>query len=638
MKRTIASLFAFAAFIAAAASAAPPPEKVPPGMGKYLMVLIEPGTPKPGSNGKEVIRHVPEPDLGQAGGRELHRHQNKRVILLPLAAAKELRRHPSLLYLQRLWQGESLEGWDETAPESSSSRFTAETDVATAWGPRAYSYDRSGNITQIGSDTFRYDTAGRLNSATVNGQTEQYTYDSFGNLTGKAITGRAAVSIPVDSTSNRLVGGTYDAAGNLVRDHRGEQYEYDSAGMMISATPAQRWVIYDADDEQIGMAQTTGYRKPPQYTVWTIRDFEGRVIREFRSFIPAPNQPEEYWEWRLDRFYGEGQLIAGERQRWPENGPKWGGPRHYHLDHLGSVRMVTDEDGRSLSEDDYFPFGEAQTNSYQEYVMEGAVDRMRFAGHSRDFLGLLNSENNEYLDNMHARHYDPHRGRFLSVDPGRDWDPYEPQSWNMYTYVRNNPVNAIDPTGRYQCSGVNADEDCKQIDAAVNDVATARNNLPQDSLERAALDATLNLLGTPNDGNNTNIVLTDDPNIVGQALTVDGVTTITLNLANINGANSAAAERLNILGFGDLRLELGSVVAHEANHGVMERAHGMPQNAAQEFGFELQAYRTQAIFHMGHGVNSVFAYWMKHTGIYQPAIIRSAKASTAEWCRRAGTC
>ena len=38
---------------------------------------------------------------------------------------------------------------------------------------------------------------------------------------------------------------------------------------------------------------------------------------------------------------------------------------------------------------------------------------------------------------------------FLSVDPGKDWDPRRPQSWNLYSYTRNNPVNFSDPTGRY---------------------------------------------------------------------------------------------------------------------------------------------------------------------------------------------
>jgi hypothetical protein len=49
---------------------------------------------------------------------------------------------------------------------------------------------------------------------------------------------------------------------------------------------------------------------------------------------------------------------------------------------------------------------------------------------------------------MHARYYDPNLGRFLSVDPGKDWDLHHPQSWNLYTYARNNPINRVDPDGK----------------------------------------------------------------------------------------------------------------------------------------------------------------------------------------------
>jgi RHS repeat-associated protein len=52
------------------------------------------------------------------------------------------------------------------------------------------------------------------------------------------------------------------------------------------------------------------------------------------------------------------------------------------------------------------------------------------------------------LDYMHARYYDALMKRFLSVDPGKDWDPAKPQSWNLYSYVRNNPINATDPSGK----------------------------------------------------------------------------------------------------------------------------------------------------------------------------------------------
>jgi hypothetical protein len=49
---------------------------------------------------------------------------------------------------------------------------------------------------------------------------------------------------------------------------------------------------------------------------------------------------------------------------------------------------------------------------------------------------------------MHARYYMMSRAKFINVDPGRDFDPRRPQSWNLYTYVRNNPINAFDPDGR----------------------------------------------------------------------------------------------------------------------------------------------------------------------------------------------
>jgi hypothetical protein len=47
---------------------------------------------------------------------------------------------------------------------------------------------------------------------------------------------------------------------------------------------------------------------------------------------------------------------------------------------------------------------------------------------------------------MHARHYNFNIGRFLTLDPVRG-DPAAPQSFNLFAYVRNNPVNFVDPLG-----------------------------------------------------------------------------------------------------------------------------------------------------------------------------------------------
>ncbi len=49
---------------------------------------------------------------------------------------------------------------------------------------------------------------------------------------------------------------------------------------------------------------------------------------------------------------------------------------------------------------------------------------------------------------MLARYYgNSNTFRFLSTDPGDDTYLDKPQSWNKYSYVRNNPIAFADPTG-----------------------------------------------------------------------------------------------------------------------------------------------------------------------------------------------
>ncbi len=106
---------------------------------------------------------------------------------------------------------------------------------------------------------------------------------------------------------------------------------------------------------------------------------------------------------------------------------------YYHGDHLGSQRLITNTDGYPTWSATYLPFG-------QEWNPEITVNHYKFTGKERD------SESN--LDNFGARYDSSQYGRFMSPDPGNAGaDPTNPQSWNMYSYVLNNPLNAIDPTG-----------------------------------------------------------------------------------------------------------------------------------------------------------------------------------------------
>ncbi len=105
----------------------------------------------------------------------------------------------------------------------------------------------------------------------------------------------------------------------------------------------------------------------------------------------------------------------------------------FKTDHLGTPRVITDQDGKVLSTHDYLAYGEELTDP------EFTTNRMKFTGHERD--------PETGLDYMLARYYSAGSGRFLQVDPGYDYDPMDPMSFNLYGYVRGNPVMKIDPTG-----------------------------------------------------------------------------------------------------------------------------------------------------------------------------------------------
>jgi RHS repeat-associated protein len=119
----------------------------------------------------------------------------------------------------------------------------------------------------------------------------------------------------------------------------------------------------------------------------------------------------------------------------------------YHLDHLGTPRVITDVNGNAVSKHKYLPFGE-------ELSPPASTNTHEFTGHERD------AETG--LDYMLGRMYGQGSTfRFLSVDPGEDTDPNLPQSWNKYAYVRNRPLNMTDPTGRCGASNPADPSTCK---------------------------------------------------------------------------------------------------------------------------------------------------------------------------------
>jgi len=101
-----------------------------------------------------------------------------------------------------------------------------------------------------------------------------------------------------------------------------------------------------------------------------------------------------------------------------------------HQDHLGSTRLVTASNQSVYDNMDYLPYG--------EQIAGSSVTTHKFTGYERD--------TESGLDYASARHYSSNLGRFMSTDL-LSGSPGYPQSWNRYSYVMNNPLNEIAPTG-----------------------------------------------------------------------------------------------------------------------------------------------------------------------------------------------
>ncbi len=155
--------------------------------------------------------------------------------------------------------------------------------------------------------------------------------------------------------------------------------------------------------------------------------------------------------------------------------------RYLTSDHLGSPRIITGSNGAVLSRRDFMPYGEEAfigvgNRAVGHGYTYGDSTRQKFTGYERD------EETN--LDFAQARMHNYNHGRFTSPDPimmSKERLP-DPQSINLYVYVRNNPLVLIDPTGEYFIG-----TDGKRVAYRIVDgkIEFASNNVSED-LQRMA--------------------------------------------------------------------------------------------------------------------------------------------------------
>ncbi len=287
---------------------------------------------------------------------------------------------------------------------------------------------RSQKITFAGlseayEQTYTYDDLNRLKSAeekigTTTNWKQTFNYDRYGNRTFDAantttISVSNTVTNPSASTStNRLAGHTYDAAGNLTVDAENRRF------------------VYDAENHQTKLFLAANNSETPD-AVYKY-DGDGRRVKKISST-----------ETTVFVYDGGGTLVA-EYTALTGNDPA-PTPQVSYLtqDHLGSPRVVTNQNGEVIKRTDWMAFGEeVEFNKRGTGVGYDEVPETRkgYTGYEKD--------DESGLDFAQARYYNPKHGRYTSVDPlTASANVRNPQTFNRYTYVLNSPYKFSDPLG-----------------------------------------------------------------------------------------------------------------------------------------------------------------------------------------------
>jgi RHS repeat-associated protein len=336
----------------------------------------------------------------------------------------------------------------------------------------AYSYDEAGNVRSrarqdalIGGpsvETFGYDVLNRVTSSEVKvgsyDAIESYFYDDLGlgNLKNKGgkdyhYTGCNAGSRVAGPHAVCSVGTeapyVYDDNGNLTV----------GAGRTISYSPFNKVVQINGEQGEVDFAYGADGNRvvqnvlPPAgasssaRTVYVGLGATGKSLYEKTTHGDGPT---EHIQFIYAGSAHDGNAFA--LRITTGSGSSSPATKYYHFDHLGSVTALSDETGHVIGPDaggatsgviGYDPWGarrspDGQAAASSSFTLQPG--HREYTGHETiPSIGLVN---------MNGRVYDPALGRFLSPDPTVQFVT-SLQSFNRYSYVLNNPLRNVDPTG-----------------------------------------------------------------------------------------------------------------------------------------------------------------------------------------------
>ena len=313
-------------------------------------------------------------------------------------------------------------------------RVTYAQNIADGTLDRSYEYDHVGRLafSHSGAEARAHAYSGQW--GTMDGPYSQgYEYDVWGNLThrygwgGEVQGGGAGQSSDLYyyyDTHNRRTGFSYDNAGNLTFDG-GQNFTYDATGQQTNASYSGYSLqqSYDCDRlrvEKVENGSTTYYLRSSV--------LGGQVVAEIIWASVS-------WQWNRGYVYAGSQLLAVQQ----------GGVNWMHEDPLTKSKRVTNSAGNVVSAIELDPWGADTSRS-----SNAAFQPKKFTSYERDSNGT---------DEAMFRRYNRWHSRFDQPDPyNGSYDLTDPQSFNRYSYVENDPVNFVDPIGLEPSVGCGADQ------------------------------------------------------------------------------------------------------------------------------------------------------------------------------------
>jgi RHS repeat-associated protein len=288
-----------------------------------------------------------------------------------------------------------------------------------------YKYSQVGNVTNI-ADNVTGHTGGASASMT------NAVYDDLNRLTSAAWTGYGIKNYGYDKIGNVLTNGesgtgTYSYGTirpHFVRSANGVWFTSDQNGNVVFRG-GQR-LEYNVNNELSLALGTNG--------VLTKFGYGGIGERLWKS---SSTNSLQVW---IGGAYEEknGQILyhifARDRLVCTFDSTGTNVLQYYHPDHLTSSSIQTDSTGAVIQHYEYSAFGQSRyTQSSTAFPVSRRYTRQ-----------ILDEDSGLYFYN--ARYFDPQLARFVEADTFIP-DFGDPQSWNRYTYVLNNPLRFTDPDG-----------------------------------------------------------------------------------------------------------------------------------------------------------------------------------------------